>query len=487
VFTHYFNDLKLSSALTELIIPAVYEENRTSTFTFSRYSAQANPAHNYKIVDVLMATSAAPTFFPAYEINEKRFLDGGLQINNPALTAYTEVVHQYKHLNNNVFVLSLGTGGYLPDPLKSNSNRGKLFYGLNLKDVVLTGQEGNVDKQMKALLPNDQYQRWQVWFEKPIAMDDYSSSALQYLYETGQIFLEELYAADDNQMNRLLERFGIKNDFHFDSGDDLPYEKISLQASVDIAQMGNTNKNISNLIAASDSTVRLSSNPYSFFSEPKSPLDTKKLNDALSKTVSMWEQSALETAIDRSVKESKINLKKELICQAKLFGFECDDVAPDGNCFFHAVAHQLNKSNDNEFADLDTDKIKCKALQYIIDHISQYSIFFGEDRDTFINKILNREWADHVFIHATAKVFNLTIAIIEGNDSIPKIINKGNIQKTIYLGHELDRDGRGWHYQSLRRNIQLQPIKILDNYIQTELDDAFDNNGSNYMSGSKVS
>ena len=40
------------------------------------------------LYDINMATSAAPTFFKAYEMQGHKYVDGGNCANNPALDAY---------------------------------------------------------------------------------------------------------------------------------------------------------------------------------------------------------------------------------------------------------------------------------------------------------------------------------------------------------------------------------------------------------------
>ena len=69
-----------------------------------------------KVWEALVASSAAPTYFPAYQC----FLDGGLMANNPTLAAMADI---FRHENENSkpaktgFVLSVGSG-YLRSPKK---------------------------------------------------------------------------------------------------------------------------------------------------------------------------------------------------------------------------------------------------------------------------------------------------------------------------------------------------------------------------------
>ncbi|PKY50148.1 FabD/lysophospholipase-like protein [Rhizophagus irregularis] len=151
-----------------------------------------------------MATTAAPTLFPPYKIKDRGiFLDGALHLNNPTIAAYEKAI-QYNAAKEKISVLSLGTGSYVPDPLNPDLYRGSLFWARNLHKVILPQQEGNADSLMYSLLGN-RYQRWQVWLEEPIELDDCES--ISYLLELGHQYIEELDSSDDNPINKLVESF----------------------------------------------------------------------------------------------------------------------------------------------------------------------------------------------------------------------------------------------------------------------------------------
>src|SRR2546422_3872076 len=60
---------------------------------------------------VAAATSAAPTYFPAFRIDEQDcYLDGGVWANNPVLVGITEAHSRLKQHLNDLAVLSVGTG-----------------------------------------------------------------------------------------------------------------------------------------------------------------------------------------------------------------------------------------------------------------------------------------------------------------------------------------------------------------------------------------
>lgn len=62
-----------------------------------------------RVVDVALATSAAPTFFPLHTIGRERFADGGLYANSPDLLAVHEAIHFLGRGQAEIEVLSVGT------------------------------------------------------------------------------------------------------------------------------------------------------------------------------------------------------------------------------------------------------------------------------------------------------------------------------------------------------------------------------------------
>jgi len=60
---------------------------------------------------VAMATSAAPTYFPAFRLptDHVRLVDGGVWANNPAMVGVTEAVSMFGCALDEIRVLSVGT------------------------------------------------------------------------------------------------------------------------------------------------------------------------------------------------------------------------------------------------------------------------------------------------------------------------------------------------------------------------------------------
>ncbi|GAB6169629.1 patatin-like phospholipase family protein [Clostridium carnis] len=67
-----------------------------------------NPTIDFKVVDIALASSAAPTFFPSY----KNFIDGGVVANSPTASAVFSSINSISYINysSQIKLLSIGTG-----------------------------------------------------------------------------------------------------------------------------------------------------------------------------------------------------------------------------------------------------------------------------------------------------------------------------------------------------------------------------------------
>ncbi|CAF0983742.1 unnamed protein product [Adineta steineri] len=208
LFNSYFENTRLSQALTGLVITAV-RSGSTGTDLFRRSESLIDRSKDYKLADILMCSTAAPTYFQPYNLENTAFVDGGVQANNPAMIAYTEACNNGVN-RDNIFIVSLGTGDYVPDPLHPNANRNLLFWLTN-KDsvlkVIFDGPQNNIDYQLNIILGTEKYHRWQVWLEDPIALDDIRKETLDKLIELARAHFEEMDASDsNNRLGKLIER-----------------------------------------------------------------------------------------------------------------------------------------------------------------------------------------------------------------------------------------------------------------------------------------
>ena len=111
-----FGDRRMSEALTGVLIPAYDMHGRSPRF-FKPWNEEAPQV---RAVDAGLATSAAPTYFPALELGDA-LVDGGVFVNNPTIAATIEALKRTEGeplRPDDLLVVSLGTGqherGYDP-------------------------------------------------------------------------------------------------------------------------------------------------------------------------------------------------------------------------------------------------------------------------------------------------------------------------------------------------------------------------------------
>ena len=110
--TNIFGDSRIQDLETDILAPS-YNMNREKP----RFFDYDHP--NVKLVDVCMASSAAPTFFPIFQqkkqvnVDGMNWVDGGIVANNPSLCAVAQFIsddHKYKKGLEDIILLSVGAG-----------------------------------------------------------------------------------------------------------------------------------------------------------------------------------------------------------------------------------------------------------------------------------------------------------------------------------------------------------------------------------------
>lgn len=102
-------DQPLSASHHRLVIPAVnMTKGHIQMFKTGHLAAYVTD-HRRKMVDIGLATSAAPTFFPLAKVSDALFADGGLFANAPDLCGLHEATCFLGQPAAQVHILSLGT------------------------------------------------------------------------------------------------------------------------------------------------------------------------------------------------------------------------------------------------------------------------------------------------------------------------------------------------------------------------------------------
>lgn len=129
--TKTLQDMKTNVVITSFEkndVESDFESTTNTPVYFSNISSNILPilqGQNFNAVDVCMATSAAPIYFPAWTIGEDTYIDGGITHNNPSSFGLA-IAKALKPTANRACVLSLGTGlgdvGFPPSPPSGSFN-----------------------------------------------------------------------------------------------------------------------------------------------------------------------------------------------------------------------------------------------------------------------------------------------------------------------------------------------------------------------------
>ena len=167
VYSDILKDVKFKNTEKQLVIPT-YDIQKQCAKIFTSYECN----ESLKTSDVIQATTAAPSYFPAHKIecannqNEQKycsyFIDGGTIANDPALIAYSKAKNYLKSVgkeNTEIKILSLGTG-YKNDNIDVDKvkNSGGLIWATHGILEVLN-DESIITQQLKCLMEPKNYLR----------------------------------------------------------------------------------------------------------------------------------------------------------------------------------------------------------------------------------------------------------------------------------------------------------------------------------------
>lgn len=104
-----FGKKRMDACKHPVIIPSLnYSTGQPVVFKTPHHSDFASD-HRLQVVDVAMATSAAPAYFPRHVFNNNQYVDGGLYANAPGLLGLHEAMSFFDRDIRQIRMLSIGT------------------------------------------------------------------------------------------------------------------------------------------------------------------------------------------------------------------------------------------------------------------------------------------------------------------------------------------------------------------------------------------
>ncbi len=105
-----FGSRRFGESTNRLVITAFNADDGDVKLMKTAHHDRFRIDHEMSAIDVALATSAAPTYFPAHEVEDGlSLIDGGVWANCPALVGVIEAITVLGHAREDVDILSIGT------------------------------------------------------------------------------------------------------------------------------------------------------------------------------------------------------------------------------------------------------------------------------------------------------------------------------------------------------------------------------------------
>ena len=223
-----FGDARLGAALRELIVTS-YDMSEPGPHFFKRWRARQSADRDVAMVDVGLATSAAPTYFPSRGLAGRALVDGGLFAANPSVAAMVEALkrrdEEPRDLSaGELLLVSLGTGQHETGHPQSRVRRwGRIGWILPRRQdpaliaAFLDGQSDAADHWAEILLNHEpgraalnpaakgagpRYFRFQTTLPVSTPLDDARPRALEQLNDAA----DRLLADQDERLREVARR-----------------------------------------------------------------------------------------------------------------------------------------------------------------------------------------------------------------------------------------------------------------------------------------
>ncbi len=114
------------------------------------------------MVDVGMATTAAPTYFPAATVDGQRLIDGGVWANNPSVVAIGEAVSMLRISLNSIRLLNIGTVDQRTPHPRRFDNGGWVTWATTATSMMLAASSRGTQGTAMHLIGAPNYARFDV-------------------------------------------------------------------------------------------------------------------------------------------------------------------------------------------------------------------------------------------------------------------------------------------------------------------------------------
>lgn len=155
------SDFQISDFRKNVIISS-YDINNETVLIFNSRKAQLDTKDDYYLRDALLASTAAPTYFPAAKIHPinkpnlvKVAIDGSISGNNTAIFAIAEAINIYGRDDNVEFlIIHFGTGKKAKEKVFTHTDikkTGLMFWSQHIVETLMVSNSDAIAAEVKYL------------------------------------------------------------------------------------------------------------------------------------------------------------------------------------------------------------------------------------------------------------------------------------------------------------------------------------------------
>lgn len=202
---HYFDNVQIGELLKPCLITA-YDTERRKTIFFNTVSSKKSSERDFLLKDAVLASAAAPTYFPpafikSKSLKENCLIDGGVFANNPSMCALVESMKLPNcHDMKEILLLSVSNvSSKSTYEYRKVRHWGLLHWAIPILDILMDANEETVDYQMNKIFEGmnlrDNYIRIEKREKNNTSglpkMDDASLNSINRLIDIAKELIEE--------------------------------------------------------------------------------------------------------------------------------------------------------------------------------------------------------------------------------------------------------------------------------------------------------
>jgi predicted acylesterase/phospholipase RssA len=184
-------ELRLSDLIPQEVFVAAFNTSKMRHHLWSKSEAMKKPGEypDIKVWKAARSTSAAPMYFPAFNIHGEEYVDGGICMNDPVIALYTQAL-KLGFKRKEIYCISLGTGRFVT-PLAPTTNYGGIHWLFKVFDTACQGMASQTEDYMRNILPKGHYLRINPVLRSHIPLDGLDPTSIDALKDAAKSAFED--------------------------------------------------------------------------------------------------------------------------------------------------------------------------------------------------------------------------------------------------------------------------------------------------------